>query len=196
MIVWSGYASSGLDNTGGRYDPAKDTWLSTSTVDAALARTEHTAVWASGLMIVWGGYGNSVLDSGGRYALGNSVDDDGDGLSECAGDCNDFDAGAIALPTEVTGLVFANDQQTLVWDSAAPGAGPGTVHDVVRGTLSGIGGQGHCLATGIAEATATDTVTPAPGVLFSYLVRGRNSCAVGTYGFQSDGAERTSAACP
>ena len=125
MIVWGGYSSESV-NTGGRYDPATDTWLSTSTVDAALARSEPTAVWANGLMIVWGGVGNSELDSGGRYALGNSVDDDGDGLSECDGDCNDVDAGAFAVPAEVMGLIFAGDKQTLEWDSAAPAAGTST----------------------------------------------------------------------
>lgn len=148
-------------------------------------------------MLVWGGYGNSELDNGGRYALGNSVDDDGDGLSECDGDCNDMDAGAFALPAEVIGLLFV-DRQTLVWDSAAPAAGIDTVHDVVLGHLTrpAVGNEELCLATGIVEATTTDPSTPGYGRGFSYLVRGRNSCGPGTYGTQSDGTERISQACP
>ena len=44
-------------------------------------------------MVVWGGYnGFTSLSSGGRYVLGASVDNDGDGLSECDGDCNDASA--------------------------------------------------------------------------------------------------------
>jgi N-acetylneuraminic acid mutarotase len=192
MIVWGGNG-----NTGGRYDPATDTWMPTSTAGAASARSGHTAVWSGGLMVVWGGHGNWELNNGGRYALGNWVDDDRDGLSECDGDCNDMDAGAFALPAEVTGLVFV-DKQTLVWDSAAPAAGADTVHDVVLGHLTGpVVGIGEiCLAAGIVEATTTDPNTPGYGKGFSYLVRGRNTCGPGTYGYQSDGTEKTSQACP
>src|SRR5207244_4052561 len=52
------------------------------------------AVWTGSLMIVWGGGRATTigLASGGRYALGQSVDDDGDGVSECEGDCNDQDS--------------------------------------------------------------------------------------------------------
>jgi hypothetical protein len=46
-------------------------------------------------MGVWGGSGESdYLAHGARYALGHQDDGDGDGSSECAGDCNDLD-GAI-----------------------------------------------------------------------------------------------------
>jgi hypothetical protein len=108
-----------------------------------------------------------------------------------------MDAGAFALPAEVTGLVFV-DKQTLVWDSAAPAAGADTVHDVVLGHLTGpVVGIGEiCLAAGIVEATTTDPNTPGYGKGFSYLVRGRNTCGPGTYGYQSDGTEKTSQACP
>jgi hypothetical protein len=43
------------------------------------------------MMIVWGGTGFGNLSSGGRYASGFSRDNDGDGFSECEGDCNDAD---------------------------------------------------------------------------------------------------------
>jgi hypothetical protein len=41
-------------------------------------------------VLVWGGEGcGTECNSGGRYALRHSIDDDGDGFSECDGDCND-----------------------------------------------------------------------------------------------------------
>ena len=41
--------------TGGRYDPATDSWTATSTTSAPAARYYHTAVWTGSEMIVWGG---------------------------------------------------------------------------------------------------------------------------------------------
>jgi N-acetylneuraminic acid mutarotase len=70
MVVWGGKGTGGHNyfNTGGRYDPATDTWRATSTLGAPPARDEHTAVWTGGEMVVWGGYGTSGwLGSGGRY---------------------------------------------------------------------------------------------------------------------------------
>ena len=68
MIIWGGEQFSKL-NTGGRYDPATDSWRSTSIgVNVPSARIEHSAVWTGTEMIVWGGDTGSVLtNSGGRY---------------------------------------------------------------------------------------------------------------------------------
>ncbi len=63
MVVWGG--GGFFSNTGGRYDPATDTWTPTSTVNAPSARILHTAVWTGREMIIWGGYPHS--SSGGRY---------------------------------------------------------------------------------------------------------------------------------
>jgi hypothetical protein len=66
MIVWGGWDGDYLA-TGGLYEPATDTWLPTSAVDAPLGRGSHSAVWADGLMIVWGGYGDGeYFGDGGR----------------------------------------------------------------------------------------------------------------------------------
>ncbi len=104
----------------------------------------------------------------------------------------------LLTPAEVTN-VRMTDRTTLVWNSAAA-AGPGTVHDVVRGLTSelpvGSGASEICLASGIPEATTMDTATPVTGRSFWYLVRGHNACARGTYGFASNGTERVTAACP
>jgi len=69
MIIWggTGYASGRLDS-GGRYDPATDSWALTSTTGAPAARQTHIAVWTGTEMIVWGGNtGVGSVNSGGRY---------------------------------------------------------------------------------------------------------------------------------
>jgi hypothetical protein len=89
MIVWGGDTSTEYLDTGGRYDSTTDAWSPVSNVDAPLARTGHTAVWTGSLMVIWGGQVSTSLGSGGRYAFGHASDNDGDGFSECEGDCND-----------------------------------------------------------------------------------------------------------
>ena len=71
MIVWGG---DDFSNTGGRYDPATDSWTPTSTLNAPSARRSHTAVWTGSEMIVWGGRTTGLrqsvpefLNTGGRY---------------------------------------------------------------------------------------------------------------------------------
>ena len=75
MIVWGGIDESFFNtfNTGGRYDPATDTWTPTSTFNPPHERVSHTAVWTGNEMIVWGGVtglAGSYLNSGGRYNPG------------------------------------------------------------------------------------------------------------------------------
>ncbi len=67
MIVWGGYNSNGALNTGGRYNPAADNWIPTSTATAPGPRRYHTAVWTGFDMIVWGGDFGGLLNTGGRY---------------------------------------------------------------------------------------------------------------------------------
>jgi hypothetical protein len=112
-------------------------------------------------------------------------------------------AGGIPLqvPAEVANVAFGADHSTITWNSALA-AGPGTVHDVLRGVVSGlpVGGAESCFAPGIAAATVSDPATPPVSSSYWYLVRGRNACGIGTYGFRrtggGPGAERTSNACP
>ena len=57
-------------NTGGRYNPNVNSWTPTSTTNAPVRRTRHTAVWTGSEMIVWGGAVNSFpyyTNTGGRY---------------------------------------------------------------------------------------------------------------------------------
>jgi N-acetylneuraminic acid mutarotase len=71
MVVWGGFDDGTYWNTGGRYDPATDTWTPTSTSGAPSARAVHTAIWTGSVMVVWGGWfrdGTLHYSSvGGRY---------------------------------------------------------------------------------------------------------------------------------
>lgn len=90
MVVWGGNTDDESQvGTGGRYDPLADTWQATTMVDAPAPRRQHGAAWTGTEMLIWGG----GVGSAGRYALGDAFDDDGDGVSDCAGDCNDGNAG-------------------------------------------------------------------------------------------------------
>lgn len=72
MVVWGGSQADGTTlNTGGRYDPVRDTWATTSLDGAPSGRRDHTAVWTGSLVLIWGGleidmYGTH-LNTGGRY---------------------------------------------------------------------------------------------------------------------------------
>lgn len=65
MIVWGG-TSDGMAmnvNSGGRYNPAADTWSATTTTSAPMAASGHTSLWTGSEMIVFGGN----LMAGSRY---------------------------------------------------------------------------------------------------------------------------------
>ena len=73
MIIWGGYSTLGDGSSrvdsGGIYDPASNTWISTSVTDAPAARYGHGAVWTGRVMIVWGGMASSTTrqSDGGIY---------------------------------------------------------------------------------------------------------------------------------
>jgi N-acetylneuraminic acid mutarotase len=71
MIVWGGGSggASGQVNTGGRYNPATDTWTATSMTNVPPARMGHTAIWTGSHMIIWGGSNNSLgsFNTGAKY---------------------------------------------------------------------------------------------------------------------------------
>jgi hypothetical protein len=103
MIVWGGFVN-GVDggqfvfgpvNSGGRYDPASDSWQPTSKINAPAARSGHDSVWSGRQMLVWGGQGDgqaALLDGGRYFGDTANLDGDQDGSTICAGDCNDADA--------------------------------------------------------------------------------------------------------
>jgi uncharacterized repeat protein (TIGR02543 family) len=73
MIVWGGDDGRGEINTGGRYDPATDTWTATTTTGAPSARGNHVAVWTGATgnsatanrMIVWSGFASTAVTNTG-----------------------------------------------------------------------------------------------------------------------------------
>ncbi|OGF65014.1 MAG: hypothetical protein A2Y62_14410, partial [Candidatus Fischerbacteria bacterium RBG_13_37_8] len=73
MIIWGGKGSGSTNyfKSGGRYNPASDSWIATSTVNAPNGRRNHSAVWTGGEMIVWGGFyqdsSSHYVNTGGRY---------------------------------------------------------------------------------------------------------------------------------
>jgi hypothetical protein len=70
MIIWGGsYGNMMFLNTGGRYNPAEDSWASTLMgAHVPSARGGSAAVWTGFEMIVWGGYHQPIyVNSGGRY---------------------------------------------------------------------------------------------------------------------------------
>jgi hypothetical protein len=91
MLVWGGWdAAHTHTNTGGRYDPAVDSWTATTTAGVPSARHYHTAVWTGSKMIVWGA---AIPNTGGQY------DPAGDSWTV----------------TTVTGTPTERDQHTAVW---------------------------------------------------------------------------------
>lgn len=75
MLIWGGandYSPWILLNSGGRYNPATNSWTATTTTGAPLPAARHTAVWTGDEMIVWGGCYDSSnclhgTHTGGRY---------------------------------------------------------------------------------------------------------------------------------
>ena len=73
MIVWGGTDQTNYLRTGGRYNPATDSWTPTSLVNAPPGRTAYAAVWTGSQMIVWGGVADQTFtntNTGGRYNPG------------------------------------------------------------------------------------------------------------------------------
>ena len=203
MIVWGGESSSTGTSTGARYRPLTGMWSPTSLSDDRPGnRWEHSALWTGESMLVWGGRrgGNALipgLHTGGSYDA--TVDRDADGTTDSC-DCAPTDGTVFDEPGEITGLRWLADKTTLEWDSAAPGSGTGTTYDVMRGESTGLpvgGGAGEiCLESPSADPSAEDLSAPAAGAVRYYLVRGANTCGVGTYGSESSGAPRVSSVCP
>jgi len=217
MIVWGGSSGFGL-SSGGRYNPATNTWAATSLTHVPSDRMDHSAVWTGDSMIVWGGHTDDTapVRSGGRYRLAPVVDDDLDGISVCAGDCDDTAASVhpgaqelcngiddncdqltdngITAPTGVPALIEAKSggSSQLSW-SAVVGA---TRYDVVGGSLTALrAGAGNftssttgCLGAYATPVTVEDAAVPDPGDGTWHLVRPVNAC--GGIGSYNDGASQ------
>jgi hypothetical protein len=129
-------------------------------------------------------------------------DGDGDGVDNNA-DCALADPGAFASPGLVGPLEVAKGgpgEAILTWPSLAGTAGPGTLYDVAVGDVSLLAVSGTAsstsLACGLASPTTTDSAVLPPGSGVYHMVRGRNVCGIGSWGEDSQGADRVSGACP
>jgi N-acetylneuraminic acid mutarotase len=69
MIVWGGQTNAyDIMNTGGRYDPAIDSWVPTASALRSTGSGDRpTAVWTGTEMIVWGGLARDGVGEGDRY---------------------------------------------------------------------------------------------------------------------------------
>jgi len=73
LLVWGGFGdcspTCAVLNSGGRYDPATDSWTAMTTTGAPSARDNPTAVWTGSRMLVWGGSGatGEGVNTGGQY---------------------------------------------------------------------------------------------------------------------------------
>jgi hypothetical protein len=78
MIVWGGRTANGPASSGGIYNPATNTWTSTSLANAPSPRVDATAIWDDNekAMIVWGGRTapiGAALGSGALYYPAKNV---------------------------------------------------------------------------------------------------------------------------
>jgi len=136
------------------------------------------------------------VDGADNDALPGNLDGDARG-DAC--DCALADPGFWALPGHVELSAWA-DRTLFGWEPAAPEGGTATSYDVLRGRLeelpAGAGVSEVCIASDTDGLTVTDAEAPPEGRGFWYLVRGRNACGSGSYGFATGGVERQSGACP
>jgi hypothetical protein len=72
MVIWGGNSDSNpyYLNSGGRYNPLSNSWVSTSTEgNVPSGRAVATAIWTGSDMIIWGGnYYTKVLNTGALYS--------------------------------------------------------------------------------------------------------------------------------
>jgi len=193
LLVW------GIGEYGGYYRPDTDTWAPTTIEGHPSPRPDPTVVWTGGTAIYWGGYAGGLLRSGGCYSIEQQADVDQDGLTVCAGDCNDADPTVFAHPSAIDDLLFTG-RTTLEWGSDAMLSGPGTVYDLLISDLSDLPvdreSPSGCLENDLAATTVELEERPRPGTGLYVLVRGDNSCGPGSYGFRSGGTPRVSPSCP
>jgi hypothetical protein len=114
----------------------------------------------------------------------NESDDDGDGFSECGGDCDDS-LDQVWLPSVVLELLLGREESgmtVLTWNvQGDPGAVPSALrYDVFRHSAPQ---QSHCamdwlcLESDFVETTVEDADVPEPGTGYHYLVRMENACS-------------------
>ncbi len=128
------------------------------------------------------------------------LDEDIDGIRSDI-DCNDLDPLArFPLEEEVQNLLISQDGTITVWGSVQPVDPSPVTYELARGIVGelpvGGGISEVCVVQGIDFTVGFDPAVPPLDEAFWYLPRARNGCGPATYGFQTDGAERVTSACP
>ena len=132
--------------------------------------------------------------------MGLSADDDGDGWSECQGDCNDSDSAVHDLPNEIQNLQWSADGVTFSWDMETT-SGTGTRYDAMYADLDTLPSQNaavsaRCLSDDLTVPEVGDaSAAPLPGKAWFFLVRGDNRCGHGRYVTSLQGQDRFSGVC-
>jgi hypothetical protein len=131
-----------------------------------------------------------------QYVYNTDPCNDGNG---CTADDTCFEGGCfgspITAPPDVTGVALQPDRATVTWTSVTYA----TSYDAVRGNVSALpvgpgGGDEHCFNDLTSPSLFDNTPLP-PGGIVWYLVRGENSCGVGTFGTESNGFPHATGTC-
>jgi len=133
----------------------------------------------------------------------NEADGDTDGISTCAGDCNDANGAIWATPGEVRSLVLAHNKlsgtSTVNWTAPLLPGATSILYDTLRSPLASNFTTSTCVETNDgANTSATDATALAPGEAFFYLTRAENACPSGQGVLHRNSAGSTIAArtCP
>jgi hypothetical protein len=171
MIIWGGTLGqcSGNDclystNTGGRYDPATDTWKSMSTEGAPSKRRFHTSIWTGKELIIWGGAGfdyRTPLEDGARY---DPATDTWTPISPIN-----------APPARGSHHAVFDGQRMIIWGGNADGGSPtddGSVYDPMTDTWSPLPVQNapgvFSFDSASVVSTGTDMLVWQPGEDWAY----------------------------
>ena len=146
---------------------------------------------------------SDTIDNCIRLSNPSQIDQDGDKTGDAC-DCAPADLSTYAIPSEIGRLIVGESgKDVLSWCSATLSGGTSSVHQVLRGEVVNLpvgGGIGEsCLQIGSPSTTLTDATVPPATQSFWYLVRGKNACGTGTYGFSRShetSTERITPACP
>ncbi len=157
----------------------------------------HASVKSGGAQICGDGLNNDCNAAGWPSLAGtNEWDDDGDGFSECAADCDDTNSSTWSSPGDVLDLRLTASGTELTWSAPALPGATTVLYDVLR--VQGYPNEfvlyGTCVASDVAGTAAAD---PEPVyTIFYYLVRAWNGCGSGPAGLSSSGAPIAAPTCP
>jgi hypothetical protein len=151
------------------------------------------------------GFNNDCNDVNWPLLTGtNELDGDGDTFTGCTGDCNDANGAVWATPGEARFLLMSHDKlnnlTSVSWSAPTVPGATSLLYDTVRSnTGSNFVTGATCVETNNGPNTVSvDSVNPAPGAYFAYLIRAENACpsGQGPLGNASNGTPRTARTCP